>query len=139
MQLYTTKAVISVGEVKRSGSGYGEGLNQLKERIAVLEWAIKCVRPQVTLFVKAGHLYMPLGTIKEQQGPVENEELTIHPAACLRMIFDLQFGKSGTILVQPGDIHTRISLTLPIRSVNANSVEYKLASSEFAMSSAFSR
>lgn len=77
MQLYTTKAVISVGEVKRSGFGYGEGLNQLKERIAVLEWAIKCVRPQVTHIVKAGHSYMPLGTIKEQQGPVENEEFTI--------------------------------------------------------------
>ncbi|KAL0018891.1 hypothetical protein WJX77_003537 [Trebouxia sp. C0004] len=35
MQLYGTKAVISVGEIKRSGSGHGEGIKQLKERIAV--------------------------------------------------------------------------------------------------------
>ncbi|KAL0031104.1 hypothetical protein WJX77_004003 [Trebouxia sp. C0004] len=77
IQLYDTKAVISVGEVKRSGSGYGEGINQLKERIAVLEWAVKCLRPKVTNFVKAGHLYMPLGTIKKQQAPVDSQELTI--------------------------------------------------------------
>ncbi|KAL0033242.1 hypothetical protein WJX77_000203 [Trebouxia sp. C0004] len=37
IHLYNTKAVISVGEVKRSGSGYGEGIKQLKEYIAVLE------------------------------------------------------------------------------------------------------
>ncbi len=65
MQLYDTKAVISVGEVKRSGSGDGEGINQLKECIAVLEWAVKCICPKVTNFVTAGHLYMPLGTINK--------------------------------------------------------------------------
>lgn len=73
MQLYNTNAVICVGKVKRSGSGYGEGITQLKERIAVLEWPFKCIRPKVT----AGHLYMPLGTMKEQQAPVDSEELTI--------------------------------------------------------------
>ena len=77
MQLYDTKAVISVGEVKGSGSGYGEGINQLKERIAVLEWAVKRIHPKVTNFVTAGHLYMPLGTIKKQQTSVDSQELTI--------------------------------------------------------------
>lgn len=76
IQLYDTKA-ISVGEVKRSGSGYGEGIKQLKERIAILEWAVKCIRPKVTNFVTAEHLYMPLWDHQRAANPVDSQELTI--------------------------------------------------------------
>lgn len=56
-QVYGTKAMINVGEIKRNDKDYGNAKHQLKERLRLLRWAIKVLYPETTVFVQVGHIY----------------------------------------------------------------------------------
>jgi hypothetical protein len=47
------------GKVKSSRADHGVGVRQLQERLALLQWAVRCLRPSIRAFLKVGHLYMP--------------------------------------------------------------------------------
>ena len=80
MQLYPTKALLNVGEIKRSSSGYAKGIDQLKRRLDFMEWAIRKLKPLVVEFVRVGHLYLPKDAAVPGQRPVNdiNESIYLH-------------------------------------------------------------
>lgn len=42
-QLYASKALVCVGEVKSSSEGYKYGMKQIQKRLSLMKWAIRCL------------------------------------------------------------------------------------------------
>ena len=80
MQVFVDKALINMGEIKRSRRGASEGVSQLRHRLLLMEWVVSTQhRGQVKLnFVNVGHLYIP----KEEAGQLTvsdvKADLNIH-------------------------------------------------------------
>ena len=53
-QLFSAKAQLSAGEVKSSSCGFGDGAVQLVRRLALMQWAVKQLRPAIKEFFKVG-------------------------------------------------------------------------------------
>lgn len=53
-QLFSAEAQLSVGEVKSSSSGFGDGVVQLVRRLALMQWTVKQLRPAIKEFFKVG-------------------------------------------------------------------------------------
>jgi len=54
LQLFETKAQLSIGEIKSSASSYGAGVVQLERRLALLQWAVQHLRGTIKEFTKVG-------------------------------------------------------------------------------------
>jgi hypothetical protein len=54
LQLFETKAQLSIGEIKSSTSSYGAGVVQLERRLALLQWAVQHLRGTIKQFTKVG-------------------------------------------------------------------------------------